>query len=341
MSADSARSSRLSSLAALRSCSSSRLGGLLVELGRGVHLRPSTGLVLVGAGAEQLPESVAQPAGVRGLWSSARSLARVQGTRRRTRDAVSTCDHDGVRRRSHAAVTSPHSGVAGRRGGARWISTFARRSTGATNSSHRPLWVLKAFGVTAVCLVVVLVLLGRFTEWGRQFWRITGDVLHRPARAAGVADAGGAAAVGRSSRCGSACCSATTPTICSPSLQVAFEGSGSRRLAKRPGSTGSGRRCGSSPSWRRVAPSAFAARPVPDAAVHHAVAGVVDRPADRRLARRPRLLPRPVRRRTRSTTPTSASSRTSTSSPPVTGRTEHARRTARAARCCSAPSSRC
>jgi putative ATP-binding cassette transporter len=36
------------------------------------------------------------------------------------------------------------------------------------------LWVLKIFGVTAVCLVVVLVLLGRLTEWGRQFWRING-----------------------------------------------------------------------------------------------------------------------------------------------------------------------
>ena len=36
------------------------------------------------------------------------------------------------------------------------------------------LWVLKTFGITAVCLGVVLVLLGRFTEWGRQFWRING-----------------------------------------------------------------------------------------------------------------------------------------------------------------------
>jgi putative ATP-binding cassette transporter len=36
------------------------------------------------------------------------------------------------------------------------------------------LWVLKTFGMTAVCLGVVLVLLGRFTEWGRQFWRING-----------------------------------------------------------------------------------------------------------------------------------------------------------------------
>jgi vitamin B12/bleomycin/antimicrobial peptide transport system ATP-binding/permease protein len=37
------------------------------------------------------------------------------------------------------------------------------------------LWVLEMFAITAVCLLVVLVLLARTTEWGRQFWRITGD----------------------------------------------------------------------------------------------------------------------------------------------------------------------
>ena len=36
------------------------------------------------------------------------------------------------------------------------------------------VWVLVAFAITAPCLIVVLVLIGRFTEWGRQFWRITG-----------------------------------------------------------------------------------------------------------------------------------------------------------------------
>jgi putative ATP-binding cassette transporter len=36
------------------------------------------------------------------------------------------------------------------------------------------LWVLEAFGIAALCLVVVLVLLRRFTGWGRQFWRISG-----------------------------------------------------------------------------------------------------------------------------------------------------------------------
>jgi hypothetical protein len=36
------------------------------------------------------------------------------------------------------------------------------------------LWVLKAFGIAALGLLVVLVLLGRLTQWGRQFWTITG-----------------------------------------------------------------------------------------------------------------------------------------------------------------------
>ena len=37
------------------------------------------------------------------------------------------------------------------------------------------LWVLQTFAITAPCLIVVLVVIGRMTEWGRQFWRITGD----------------------------------------------------------------------------------------------------------------------------------------------------------------------
>ncbi|HJT94590.1 MAG TPA: ABC transporter ATP-binding protein/permease [Mycobacterium sp.] len=35
-------------------------------------------------------------------------------------------------------------------------------------------WVLETFAITAPCLLVVLVVIGRTTEWGRQFWRITG-----------------------------------------------------------------------------------------------------------------------------------------------------------------------
>jgi putative ATP-binding cassette transporter len=37
------------------------------------------------------------------------------------------------------------------------------------------LWVLQVWVITASCLLVVLFAVGRATEWGRQFWRITGD----------------------------------------------------------------------------------------------------------------------------------------------------------------------
>jgi putative ATP-binding cassette transporter len=37
------------------------------------------------------------------------------------------------------------------------------------------LWVARAWAIAAVCTLVVLALLARFTAWGRQFWRITGD----------------------------------------------------------------------------------------------------------------------------------------------------------------------
>src|SRR5262245_47075169 len=37
------------------------------------------------------------------------------------------------------------------------------------------LWVAKAWAIAAVCTLVILALLARFTTWGSQFWRITGD----------------------------------------------------------------------------------------------------------------------------------------------------------------------
>lgn len=36
-------------------------------------------------------------------------------------------------------------------------------------------WVLQTFAITAPCVVVLLILVGRLTEWGRQFWRVSGD----------------------------------------------------------------------------------------------------------------------------------------------------------------------
>ncbi|MDG4666937.1 ABC transporter ATP-binding protein/permease [Mycobacterium sp. 236(2023)] len=40
---------------------------------------------------------------------------------------------------------------------------------------HSLQWVATTFVLTALCLLLVLAALARFTEWGRQFWRITGD----------------------------------------------------------------------------------------------------------------------------------------------------------------------
>ena len=60
MSEDSASSSRFEQLGGLAQLLVVEAGGLVVELGRGADLRHRLGLVLVGAGAEQLPEPVAQ-----------------------------------------------------------------------------------------------------------------------------------------------------------------------------------------------------------------------------------------------------------------------------------------
>jgi putative ATP-binding cassette transporter len=42
------------------------------------------------------------------------------------------------------------------------------------------LWTGKAWLITAVATVIVLVCLARYTTWGRQFWRVTGGYFHGP-----------------------------------------------------------------------------------------------------------------------------------------------------------------
>ena len=46
------------------------------------------------------------------------------------------------------------------------------------------LWTAKAWLITAVVTVIVLILLARYTTWGRQFWRVTGDYFRGPGSAA-------------------------------------------------------------------------------------------------------------------------------------------------------------
>ena len=40
------------------------------------------------------------------------------------------------------------------------------------------LWTAKAWLITAAVVVAVLILLARYTVWGRQFWRVTGGYFH-------------------------------------------------------------------------------------------------------------------------------------------------------------------
>ncbi|MFY1621066.1 SbmA/BacA-like family transporter, partial [Micromonospora sp. WMMD736] len=42
------------------------------------------------------------------------------------------------------------------------------------------MWIARAWVIAAVVTMVVLVLLARYTVWGRQFWRITGDYFKGP-----------------------------------------------------------------------------------------------------------------------------------------------------------------
>jgi vitamin B12/bleomycin/antimicrobial peptide transport system ATP-binding/permease protein len=41
-------------------------------------------------------------------------------------------------------------------------------------------WIAQGWAIAAVCTLVVLVLIGRFTTWGRQFWRVTGEYFTGP-----------------------------------------------------------------------------------------------------------------------------------------------------------------
>ena len=36
------------------------------------------------------------------------------------------------------------------------------------------VWIVRGWVIAAVCTLIVLVLIYRFTTWGRQFWRVTG-----------------------------------------------------------------------------------------------------------------------------------------------------------------------
>lgn len=40
---------------------------------------------------------------------------------------------------------------------------------------HSLVWLAEAWAIAAVGLLIVLVLLAKYTTWDRQFWTVTGD----------------------------------------------------------------------------------------------------------------------------------------------------------------------
>ena len=144
------------------------------------------------------------------------------------------------------------------------------------------LWVAKAWAIAAVGMVVVLALLARFTTWGRQFWRITGDYFKGRQSIPVWALLGVLLLlVMIDVRLGVLFSYQANDQF--SALQAAFGGEGA---AKESAINGFWivdpdlRRSG----CRRHRPQP--ARRVPDAAIHHPVAGVAHPSAHRRLARR-------------------------------------------------------
>ncbi|OBF35864.1 multidrug ABC transporter ATP-binding protein [Mycobacterium sp. ACS1612] len=55
------------------------------------------------------------------------------------------------------------------------MNTFQPSIDWSREFVNSTLWVLQVWAITACALLVVLIAIGRSTEWGRQFWRISGD----------------------------------------------------------------------------------------------------------------------------------------------------------------------
>jgi putative ATP-binding cassette transporter len=55
------------------------------------------------------------------------------------------------------------------------MTTFRPSIDWSDEFLNSTLWVLQVWAITAACLLAVLVVIGWTTEWGRQFWRVTGD----------------------------------------------------------------------------------------------------------------------------------------------------------------------
>ena len=55
------------------------------------------------------------------------------------------------------------------------MDTFTPSLDWGNELAASALWVLKAWAISAVGIVGTAALLARYTTWGRQFWRVSGD----------------------------------------------------------------------------------------------------------------------------------------------------------------------
>ena len=138
------------------------------------------------------------------------------------------------------------------------------------------IWVAKAWAITAVSMLLVLTVIARFTTWGRQFWRVTGDYFKgRDSIRVWALLAVLLLSVMMSVRIDVVLSYYSNDQF--TALQVAFEGAGAGNAAVRDSGIHGFWfsilvfvRVGHDP--HRPHPG----RPVSDAALHHRVAGVAD-----------------------------------------------------------------
>ena len=157
-------------------------------------------------------------------------------------------------------------------------------------------WIVEAWAISAVCVLVVGVALARFTQWGGEFWRITGDYF-TGRQSVPVWGLFGALLL-------SVMAAVRVDILLSyysndlySALQTAFQGAGANNAAVRDS--------GIHGFWMAIATFCIIATLhidagdgglVSDAAIHRPLAGVAHRSADRGLARGTRVLPRSVHR---------------------------------------------
>ena len=94
------------------------------------------------------------------------------------------------------------------------LETFKPSMDWAHELGPSLLWIGQAWAISAVVTMVLLVVLARYTVWGRQYWRITGDYF-KGGRAWVHGSGWRCCCSPRSSRFGLTSCSATTATTCS------------------------------------------------------------------------------------------------------------------------------